>query len=84
MTCYTITAIIALFLMFSACFRYFMTRYENVFVGKDFVKWLLRENIVSDREEGLRYGQALLYGRVIAHVHREHYFHCSTFFYEFL
>ena len=61
-----------------------MRKYENVFVGKDFVKWLLREKIVGDHEEGIRYGQALLSGRVIAHVHREHYFHYNFFFYEFL
>ena len=39
--------------------------------------WLLQQNIVADREEGLQYGHALMMGGVLAHVQEEHYFHMT-------
>ena len=64
-------------------YRYFFWTFQSVFTGSDFVDWLLQQNIVADREEGLQYGHALMMGGVLTHVQEEHYFHDSGYFYQF-
>ena len=54
-----------------------------MFTGAELVDWLLIRNLVATRQEGVSYGNALLLGRVIEHVHNEHYFHDASFFYQF-
>ena len=54
------------------------------FCGKRLIDWLLRKQFVSTREEGIDYGRKLLYGRVIEHITREHFFCDNTFYYRFI
>ena len=63
--------------------RYLLKLYESVFIGGDFVEWLIGRGVVTTREAAVQYGLHLLQGRVITHVTEEHYFHDDTYFYKF-
>ena len=64
--------------------RYYLRLYESVFTGSDLVDWLLDRQLAETREDAVQYGQSLMFGRVIAHVVDEHYFHDEPYFYKFL
>lgn len=55
-----------------------------MFTGSGLVDWLLEQDLVASREEGVEYGHALMLGRVLTHVVEEHYFHDSGYFYQFV
>ena len=64
--------------------RYFFWTYESVFTGAELVDWLVEQEVVTTREEGVDYAHSLMLGRVLAHVAEEHYFHDSSYFYRFI
>lgn len=57
---------------------------QRVFSGRQLIDWLLRKRLVVSRKEGLDFGRHLLYGRVLEHITREHFFYDNTFYYRFL
>lgn len=57
--------------------------YRKVFLGKDFVDWLIMVGLAHDRSEALRYGRHLVDGRVMRHIRNEYHFHDQPFFYTF-
>ena len=54
-----------------------------MFVGSELVDWLMEMGLANDRAEGVEFGQRLLLGQVIEHVHREHHFHDLPYLYKF-
>lgn len=58
--------------------------YPSVFCGSDFVDWLVTKRLAMSRNDAVGYGQALLDGRVLAHVMEEHNFYDEPYFYKFL
>jgi hypothetical protein len=63
--------------------RYYAKVYQGVFVGSDFVDWLLEKGLVRTREYATQYGQSLLCGRILTHVTHEHYFCDDNLFLSF-
>ena len=60
-----------------------MKLYQEVFIGSDFVDWLLEKGLVRTREDAVQYGHSLLLGRILTHVTNEHYFYDDNYFYRF-
>src|SRR5699024_6213775 len=56
----------------------------QVFSGRRLIDWLLQKRLVTSREEGLEFGRRLLYGRVLEHITREHFFCDNTYYYRFI
>jgi len=57
---------------------------HGYFSGHRLVDWLLQNRLVSSREEGVEFGRNLLYGRVIEHITKEHFFLDNTYYYKFI
>ena len=54
--------------------KYRLRTYKNVFVGKDLVTWLLQENKVRTRKQGVEKGRRMLEVGIFNHVSKDHDF----------
>ncbi|XP_018027318.1 integral membrane protein GPR155 [Hyalella azteca] len=60
-----------------------LQKLKSVFAGQELVDWLLMVGLSNDRTHAVRYGRALLTGRVIHHINDAHHFHDQPLFYSF-
>ncbi|XP_066917308.1 lysosomal cholesterol signaling protein-like isoform X2 [Clytia hemisphaerica] len=65
------------------CLSFRLRKFEGVFTGTCLIDWLLEEGLITDRADGIKYGNMLLRGRVIEHCLQEHYFYDLPYFYQF-
>lgn len=63
---------------------YLMKTYRSVFVGSEFVSWLLEKGDVGTRIEGIQLGQNMLDTAFISHVVDEHEFKDKVLYYRFV
>jgi hypothetical protein len=54
--------------------KYRLRTYKNVFVGKDLVTWLLQENKVRTRKQGVQKGRQMMAKSIFIHVSEGHDF----------
>lgn len=64
--------------------KYRLREYKQVFTGTDMCDWLLEVGLSHDRGEAVEYGRALVTGKVVQHVSKEHHFHDLPYFYHFV
>ncbi len=65
-------------------FRSFLKTYKDVFLGTEFVDWLIEIGLANERHEAVEYGRRLLNGLIIEHAHKEHHFCDLPYFYQFV
>jgi hypothetical protein len=63
--------------------RFHYKYYQNVFNGSQLIDWLLSQNLVKSRQEGLELGRKLIFGRVITHVSHKRNFYDGFHLYKF-
>eukprot|EP01125_Pyxidicula_operculata_P019088 TRINITY_DN689_c0_g2_i3.p1 TRINITY_DN689_c0_g2~~TRINITY_DN689_c0_g2_i3.p1 ORF type:complete len:580 (-),score=128.77 TRINITY_DN689_c0_g2_i3:32-1771(-) len=64
--------------------KYVLKTYRLCFVGKEYVDWVLSQNLVSSRDDGTKLGQVMMNNRLLHHVTDEHNFKDENLFYRFL
>lgn len=57
---------------------------RKYFRGHQLVDWLVKRRITESRDDAINLGTHLLFGRVIEHISREHYFCDNTYYYKFI
>lgn len=60
--------------MFPTFFRWVSKDYRQCFSGCDLVNWLVTNNIVQDRAEGVHYGNQLLLGHILKQLNNAQLF----------